>query len=192
MGDPLSQPEHRRGPAWSAAVDAYAKDLAAAIKSKLAESAALSQSLDRTFPQRLVYSGPADVLAEPELLSRIDRVEEHRSRLIEAGLLDPQHEPAFQVPVLTDHERRVLSVWVKDVEDKLSVYDELAGKIDLLKQIINEHFRFKVAEIDREHGFVFRTANQTVLPPSHFLQANSTNWCCFTSCSSKSAKTRSC
>ncbi|MBE3040454.1 MAG: AAA family ATPase, partial [Chloroflexi bacterium] len=166
IGDAPVLQEHRRAPAWSVTVDAYAKDLAAAIKSKLAESAALSQSLDRTFPQRLVYSGPNDVFAEPELLSRLNKVEEHRSRLIEAGLLDPQHEPPFQVPVLSEHERRVLSVWVRDVETKLGVYDELASKIDLLKQIINEHFRFKVAEIDKEHGFVFRTAGQTVLPPA--------------------------
>jgi ABC-type transport system involved in cytochrome c biogenesis ATPase subunit len=166
IAEGLPHAEQRRRPTWSAAVDAYSQDLAAAIKSKLAESAALSQSLDRTFPQRLVNLPQADVLAESELLSRLNSIEEHRQRLTEAGLLDPQHEPAFQVPYLNEHEKRVLSVWVRDVEIKLGVYKELAAKIELLKKIVNEHFRFKVVQIDKEQGFVFRTHNQTVLPPT--------------------------
>jgi len=163
----VTYPEHRKRPSWSAAVEAYSEDLAGAIKTKLAESAALSQSLDRTFPQRLVDTKAPDVLPEQELLARIVNVERHRARLINAGLLDPQREPAFQVRgQLSEHEMRVLSVWVRDVDEKLAIYDELAAKIDLLKDVINQHFLFKEMEIDKERGFLFHTPDKSVIPPT--------------------------
>lgn len=158
--------ERRRQMAWAETVEAYAQDLASKIKDQLAESAALSQSLDRTFPQRLVESDSGDALREDDLLATMDRVEDHRLRLIEAGLLDQHQEPAFESPgQLSDYHRRVLSVWVKDSEKKLSVYDELARKIELFRHIINQHFRFKEIQIDKDLGFVFRTDDGSSILP---------------------------
>ncbi len=163
----VSYSERHRHQRWSVTVEAYAEDLAGAIKSKLAESAALSQSLDRTFPQRLVDTKRDDLLSEKELLTRMNSIENHRSKLIDATLLDPQREPAFQIKgELSEHNRRVLSVWVKDIEKKLSIYDELAAKIDLFKEIINKHFLFKEIEIDKEAGFVFRTPEGISIAPT--------------------------
>ena len=163
----VSYSERRRDQRWLATVEAYAEDLAEAIKSKLAESAALSQSLDRTFPQRLLVDTRSDdLLSEKELLTRMNSIENHRSKLIDAGLLDPQREPAFQIEELSEHNLRVLSVWVKDIEKKLGIYDELAAKIDLFKEIINRHFLFKEIEIDKEDGFVFRTPEGNSIPPT--------------------------
>lgn len=159
--------ERRRRIEWSASVEAYSDELASSIKSVLAESAALSQALDRTFPQRLVDIRRDDVLPDDELKERINSVEEHRTKLIDAGLLDPQTEPAFQIGEdLRDHERRVLTVWVQDVGRKLGIYDELARKIDLFKDIINEYFQFKEMEIDKERGFIFRTLDGEALRPA--------------------------
>lgn len=153
---------------WSATVEAYAQDLASAIKSKLAESAALSQALDRTFPQRLVQVTGRQLFTEDELLSRMESIETTRTHLIGAGLLDPQTEPAFQVRHgdLSDHETSVLSLWVTDVEKKLEIYSDLAQKIDLFKDLINQHFLFKEMGIDREQGFVFRTPRNEAIPVS--------------------------
>lgn len=158
--------ELKRHQIWSATVEAYAKDLANAIKSKLTESAVLSQSLDRTFPQRLVDTKSVDQLSEKELLEKMEGIEFHRSTLIDAGLLDTQIEPAFKdTSKLSNPNRRVLSVWVKDIEKKLSIFSELATKIDLFSEIINKHFEFKKMEIDKEAGFVFRTPEGSLIPP---------------------------
>lgn len=165
--DDVSFSERRRQLSWSATVEAYSKDLAGAIESKLAESARLSQSLDRTFPKRLVETENEDVLSEKELRNWMGSIEDQRKKLMDAGLLDPEIEPAFQVSSeLSDYERRVLSVWVKDIDKKLAIYDELAKKIDLFSEIINEHFIFKEMEIDKELGFVFRTPDESSIPPT--------------------------
>jgi len=168
FSDETSFPHRQPRALWSATVEAYAQDLASAIKSKLAESAALSQALDRTFPQRLVQVTGRQLLTEDELLSRMDSIETTRTHLIGAGLLDPQTEPAFQVRrgELTPHQTSVLSLWVTDVENKLAIYSDLAQKIDLFKDVINQHFLFKEMDIDREQGFVFRTPKNETIPVS--------------------------
>jgi len=167
MPDDIAYNERMRKTAWLATVEAYAEDLASSIKTKLAESAALSQSLDRTFPQRLVEFGDDNILSRDELLENMERIESHRSNLIDAGLLDLQTEPAFQIQSeLPTYQQRVLSVWVQDVEKKLSTYDELASKIDLFRDIINDHFLFKEIEISKEHGFVFKTPDGGTITPT--------------------------
>lgn len=159
--------ERRRRIEWSATVEAYSQELADSINSTLAESAALSQSLDRTFPQRLVDIRKDDLLPDAKLIERINNVEDYRTKLIDTGLLGPQIEPAFQISEdLRDHEKRVLSVWVRDIEKKLSVFDDLAKKIDLLKEIINEHFMFKEMELDKEQGFIFRAPDGGAIRPA--------------------------
>jgi predicted ATP-binding protein involved in virulence len=52
-----------------------------------------------------------------------------------------------------------LSVYVEDVEKKLSVFNEVADKIELLQRIINSKFAYSSKEMsfNKEKGFVFKT-----------------------------------
>jgi predicted ATPase len=174
----LSKGSHRRtheyesSPALELSVAVHANDLAKAIQGKLAEYATLSQSLDRTFPVRLVeqmQTGNAyqtDSIAD--LREKLNKLEDKRNRLQEAGLLDKQEDLRFQVPEeLQEPTQRVLPVYVTDVEKKLSVFDDIAAKIDLLKDIVNSRFSYKKVSIDKEKGFVFRTGEGQPLNPSH-------------------------
>ena len=141
-------------------VSVYSRELVTTISSKLAEYAALSQSLDRTFPGRVVEkieiegpggSSPEDV--GPILLA----LEQRRSQLKEAGLLDKQEDLQFQVPEnLQETTQRVLSVYVHDTEQKFSVFDDLAKRIELFRRIVNERFFFKTMSISREGGIQFK------------------------------------
>jgi predicted ATP-dependent endonuclease of OLD family len=159
-------------PALELSVAVHASDLAKAIQGKLAEYATLSQALDRTFPGRLVehmQSGSiyqTDSIAQ--LREKLNKLEEKRNRLQEAGLLDKQEDLRFQVPEeLQEPTQRVLPVYVTDVEKKLGVFDDIAAKIDLLKDIVNSRFSYKNVSIDKEKGFVFRTDEGQPLNPSH-------------------------
>ena len=44
--------------------------------------------------------------------------------------------------------RAVVPVYVMDVEKKLGVFDDIAAKIDLLKDIVNSRFSFKKISIE--------------------------------------------
>ncbi len=153
-------------PAMVPSVVNYSEELASAIQTKLAEYATLSQSLDRTFPTRLVKSASSNITLE-QLRTKLAALEDKRSRLMAAGLLDKEKEIDFQeLQKITETNRNVLSVYIEDVGKKLSVFDELTNKIDLLIKIINSRFLYKKLSIDKKEGFIFRNEDGDILQPS--------------------------
>jgi predicted ATP-binding protein involved in virulence len=157
--------EYEKSPVIST-VTMYSNEIAETIKTKLAESASLAQSLDRTFPERVFDPTVAKRrIEENELRVKLAELEKKRARLMGTGLLDPGGSAAFQLGDQVDEGRKsMLSVYIEDNEKKLGVFDELAGKIDLLTEIINNRFLYKKMAVNKEQGFVFTTANNTILP----------------------------
>ena len=150
--------EERKRPTPVPVVEKYAKELAEAMQSKLAEYATLSQSLDRTFPTRLVQGNLTANPTLDHLRARLSELEEKRTRLMAAGLLDKEAEIDFgELQKIDESNRNVLSVYVQDVTKKLAVFDALTNKIDLLAKTINSRFLFKRMAISRTEGFVFQT-----------------------------------
>lgn len=158
-------------------VSAYSEELAQLIRSKLAEYGTTSQSLDRTFPARVVKQQPSPDLTDEQLRHQLNELEENRSRLIEVGLLDKDENSDFQIQsqAIDESTKNILSVYVEDVEKKLSVFNEIASKIDLLRRIINSKFAYSYKEMNfsKEKGFVFKTlyhpyssSNSEILSPT--------------------------
>ncbi len=82
-------------------------------------------------------------------------------------MLDQERDP-FQVPpTIDDTKASVLSVYVRDVAQKLAVFDELAGKIEFFKNIINRRFKHKRIVVNKNSGILFSTdAGQPLDPTS--------------------------
>jgi energy-coupling factor transporter ATP-binding protein EcfA2 len=125
------------------------------IEQALAESGTLSQSLDRTFPNRLLRT-ISPTLPEDEVRRRLLALEQKRAQLTDAGLLEKTVESAL-IPgeTLDNSTLRILSEYIKDAEQKLDVYNFLFVRIELLTRIINNRFQFKKLAIRRHEGFVF-------------------------------------
>lgn len=143
----------------------YTQELVGIIKTQLAASVALSQSLDSTFPARIVRPNASyQSISKQELRDRLISVGKKRARLVTAGLLDREDNTAFQPGDPIDESTKVaLSIYVEDTEKKLGVFDELADKLDLLTDIINRRFLYKRMSINKERGFVFTTSGGTNL-----------------------------
>jgi len=156
------------GPSVTPSVQIYSEEIIRAIKDTLTEYAELSQSLDRTFPERLVQQDQEANLSSHELRNRLASLEQKRRGLQAAGLLVDEQGVGFQMPEkLNPTTRKVLSVYVKDVEQKLGVFDLIAAKIDLLRQIVDDRFLYKRMAVHREKGFVFiGDGGQPLLPTS--------------------------
>ncbi len=154
----------RRRPKMVPVVEIYAEELADTIQAKLAESAALTQSLDRTFPARLVQQMGHSTLTPEELRDQLSGLETKRSRLKEAGILDKEEDMEF-LPAedIMGDAKDVLAVYVQDVEQKLGVFDNIAAKIDLLKEIINKRFLYNRMTVSKQNGFTF-TLDKKPLP----------------------------
>jgi len=144
----------------------YSKELASLIKDKLGEYANLSQSLDRSFPFRLVKIGRLAKIDADKFVDEWTKNEEKRNKLKIAGLLDEDEDldivellSGIGEDLKTDFEQsiRILSFYLKDVKKKLQTFDELSDRIDLLLEIINKKFLFKNMTINKKSGFVFKT-----------------------------------
>jgi predicted ATP-binding protein involved in virulence len=148
-------------------VSAYSEELVRLIQVKLAEYGATSQSLDRTFPVRVLQQESSPDLTDKQLLDRLEELEKTRSRLIDVGLLDKGEDSNFKIhrQNVDDRTKNILSVYVDDVEKKLSVFDEIASKIDLLREVINKKFAYSYKQMDfsKERGFIFKTLNKSSL-----------------------------
>ena len=142
-------------------VSAYSEEIAQLIQSKLAEYGTTSQSLDRSFPGRVVQQQLSPDLTDEQLRHQLNKLEATRSRLIEVGLLDKDENSDFQIQQqsIDESTRNILSVYVEDVEKKLNVFSEIASKIDLLRRIVNNKFAYSYKEMNfnKEKGFVFKT-----------------------------------
>jgi predicted ATP-binding protein involved in virulence len=148
-------------------VEEYAKDLKNRIQQKLAEFATLSQSLDSTFPSRLVKQMGQNHsnLTNEQITEEFNKLEKKRSELMEVGLLDKSKDEAFSLPETTSEQtKEVLSVYVQDVKEKLKIFDEIANKIKLFKNIITKRFQYKDIIISKETGFHFVSSDGNPLP----------------------------
>jgi predicted ATP-binding protein involved in virulence len=137
------------------AIEMHSEELATKIGKQESEYGALSQSLDRTFPMRYVQQKTKISMSDDELRTRFQNLESKRARLEEAGLLEKE-KTGFELPSHMDEATRgVMSVYVTDTEQKLSVFDDLAARIDLFRQIINDHFMYKQLQVSKKKGFRF-------------------------------------
>ncbi len=154
---------------WEETVIFLSRDLAQSMQKKLAESVALAQELDRTFPIRFVKNGIHGHLAESDLRVRLDDLEEKRQRLISVSLLDSarsQDDTLLSQQGLDENTQAVLAVYLEDTQKKLAVFDDLYSKINTLRTIINKRFLNKRMIIDKEQGFIFETQDGTRLAPA--------------------------
>jgi predicted ATP-binding protein involved in virulence len=141
-------------------VNAYSDELVQEIKERLAEYASVSESLDRSFPTRVFRQDVSNELTSDDLRNKLDELEQHRNRLVDSGLLEKDEGQSFLIrsqDIIDDGTKKVLAVYIGDVEKKLSVVGDLADKIDLFRRILNSKFSYKEIVVSRERGFIFRS-----------------------------------
>jgi predicted ATP-binding protein involved in virulence len=137
------------------AIVMHSGDLASRIARQESEYGALSQSLDRSFPMRYVQQKTRISMSEDELRTRFQNLESKRAKLEEAGLLEKE-KTGFELPAEMDEATKgVMSIYVRDIEEKLGVFDNLAARIDLFRDILNEHFMYKELRVSKRKGFRF-------------------------------------
>lgn len=133
-------------------IHVYSRELADILNQTNAEYAALSQSLDRTFPTRLVSGDITSNTDMGILINELDKIKQKQSQLERAGLLPTDHT-SMEIPDLdnVDSSRRdVLAVYAKDTKQKLAVFDHLYPKIEAFMRIANSRLRYKQVSVGVE------------------------------------------
>lgn len=142
----------------------YAEELKRRISETLADYGKHAEKLDQTFPQRLLGTATAN-LDIAELKQKMIEINLKRSKLRDIGLLSESSEgPIAEPNASNDTELRVMTLYVQDTLDKLSVFDELAQCIELLCDIVNHKFQNKQIVIQRDVGLQAMGPNNQPLP----------------------------
>jgi ABC-type transport system involved in cytochrome c biogenesis ATPase subunit len=134
------------------AITRKAQALKEIISNEINAYAALSQSLDRSFPKRVIAS--TSLLSSEGLSDQLDELDAKRRELMEAGILDTEADDPVALPQgpLQDAIARVLQVYADDTKQKLSSLSPLLAKIKLFKELIDQRFITKDVSISRQNG----------------------------------------
>lgn len=164
LREPISDHRMRREIVITDTIEKYSQELSRLIKQKIGEYAQITQSLDSSFPKRL-FQQNSDVIEADDLKNRLNALQEKRQKISEYGLLKVDDDTSmFSDENIKETDTKVLSLYLADNEQKLSVFDALVNKIELFTEILNNRrFNFKSIEIDKEKGFIFKTTKDATL-----------------------------
>ena len=136
-------------------VNIYASELQQRIKSTMADYAKKTQELEQTFPFRLLKV-PKE-FSDEELKKHIKTLQDKRQELRDIGLLPEIDLAPMDTQSIDDLESRhaeVMTLYVKDSQEKLEVLEYLSTKIKLLLGIINYKFQGKKLHVDEKKGLI--------------------------------------
>lgn len=139
-------------------IETYSNELKNSILEISQQSFIISQSLDSTYPNRLISE--KSKVSNEEYDDRFAKLTQKQDKLTRNGL----YESKQKVLTYSPDDSKALLVYLNDLEKKLSVFDELLEKLELFTSILNERrFTYKSIAIDREKGFYFKTDKGKVL-----------------------------
>ena len=143
----------------------YSRDFHKRLDETMADYGRQSQSLDQSFPQRLMAAG--ENLKVQELQDRMSKLDEKTTEYKTMGILDksPTHpSPVSSLGNIDNTQTRVMTLYVHDTEKKLEALEDLATRTRLLLDNVNQKYRHKKIQLDREHGFVATSDSGKHLP----------------------------
>ena len=157
---------HERARDYRPTIDIYAGELRDRIMNTLAEYGRLSQSLDRSFPLRLLKMPERETPSLETLREELAALERKRQSLVHAGLLADDDIEWDALEAADDKSRHVLAVYIGDTRRKLAVFDDLSMRLDLMLRVVGERFMQKRMTFDRNEGFAIFTRDGRKLAPS--------------------------
>ncbi|TKF98803.1 ATP-binding cassette domain-containing protein [Vibrio lentus] len=149
-------------------IDVYSNELKEKISNQLALSAAVSQSKDRSFPQRLLTLLIDENLSEEQIRDDYTKMEDKIQKLMDSGLVEKEKNISLPNKEFEATEKKVLSLYINDIQDKYSVFDDLLLKIETFLSIVSPKLRNKTFKVNKDKGFAICTTNgkQESLKPS--------------------------
>lgn len=152
-------------------IENYASDLSKRIGQSLAQSNEKTATHGLSFPERLINTiNNGNSKDEEEMLRlRYKETEEKIQRILNAGLLFREKNIALPNTGLNKADiRTVLSLYLSDLNEKISLYDDLLSKIEVFKEIISNKIKNKNFHIHHDKGFFFTSKYQ----PNEDLKLN--------------------
>lgn len=138
----------------SSVVENDARDLSSKISNIVQKYALESQQLDQSFPKRFIEARKDSIRDVSDVKGKLEHLNNKQADLREVGLIGKAFSDPIDPNEQFDDEliRRVLSIYIDDTEQKLSIFDQIYDKINLFKEILDSHFTFKKMLISQDKG----------------------------------------
>ena len=128
------------------------RELKTKIDDTMAEYGRQAQTMDQTFPQRLLHrSASSGSLSVEAIRTRMADLESKTEDLKDIGILEGT-DPFEVGDKIDDSQAGVMTLYVEDTERKLQVLEDLASRAQLLLKSLNGKFRHKQIRVDRDEG----------------------------------------
>ena len=144
----------RQVPSLSQIVEC-SRDFQRRLGRTMADYGRQAQTLDQTFPQRLMSGDDLPREDQEDLEQRMIELERKTEEFKKIGILD--ETPTRPIEHLGDMDatqRRVMALYVRDTEEKLGTLEDLASRTRTLLDNVNGKYRHKRIRLDREDGLV--------------------------------------
>ena len=133
----------------------YGHDFRTRLADTMADYGRQSQTLDQSFPQRLITA--TEEMPVNELISQLSFLKEMTDELKNIGILEETQAKPIRVEMpknIDSTQARVMTLYVHDTTAKLVKLDALKDRSRLLLEKMNYNYRHKEIRVDREHGLV--------------------------------------
>lgn len=142
------------------AVEAAAADIADQMRRIDSNYARASQDQDRRFPQELIraMTGGATEPSTDQIEELIEEVNAQRANLNSVGLLDvgERLEPVLEPGALAQPDvRTVIAFFLEATMTKMAVFNEIASRLSLFKEFLEDRFAPKSVVLNRTDGIQF-------------------------------------
>lgn len=132
----------------------YSDQIKLSLDNNLSANSRLTQSLDSTFPRRMLERGDKSVLTETELRNKWAEQTTRRARLTEIADLNVDPELSLPEGSLNSWQLGMLELYLEDADEKLDSFSNVLKRIDLLEEIVNARLLRKSLHIDANNGLV--------------------------------------
>ncbi|MEY8214083.1 MAG: AAA family ATPase, partial [Colwellia sp.] len=138
-------------------IELYSKEISEKISNLMAESAEVSQSKDRSFPQRLLSLKLDAALPEEIIRKNYKDTENKIEKLMDSGLIQQEKNLSLPGQQFEATEKKVLSLYLEDINEKLSVFDDLLTRVEIFLNIVSHKLRNKTFKVRQKDGFLIET-----------------------------------
>ena len=160
---PMTKWPDRLEPAVPRVVEC-SRELKQKIGETMADYGRRAQTLDQSFPQRLLQRSNANkCLPINDIRDRMKELECKTKDLKDIGILEKAPIHQFRLDDGIDlSQANVMTLYVEDTAQKLHVLEDLADRAQLLLKSLNEKFQHKEIRIDREQGLAVDSEGGTL------------------------------
>ncbi|MCD9500480.1 AAA family ATPase [Photobacterium carnosum] len=138
-------------------IEKYSSELSAFISKYNEKYSEVSKQLDSSLPARLLSkTKKIEIYNQETLKIKLDDISKKNERLKKHTLLKSNFLFIPAIEGISSEDIKVLSLYVQDNTQKLSVYDDILSKIELFTDILNNKgLAFKKIVVNQDEGFFF-------------------------------------